>query len=162
MNKTFVCYQKTSLPRSSLGSGCRASDQHASQKEISLPAASQEQTTTTRKHHANRLRTKTDLGGTAPPSPEHQRRPGAASGRYTKGLSSQTLYKLFHLKEKMIKRMVLLMMLCFSFDWSTPHTEGMLAGSHFCSFNATTRSFFCLGNKVHEMPRNIPKNTTFV
>jgi len=62
----------------------------------------------------------------------------------------------------MIKKMVWWMMLCFSLGWSMPHTEGMFAGSHFCTFNGTTGVFFCLGNKVHEMPRNIPKNTTFV
>uniref|UniRef100_A0A673MD00 Follicle stimulating hormone receptor n=1 Tax=Sinocyclocheilus rhinocerous TaxID=307959 RepID=A0A673MD00_9TELE len=60
----------------------------------------------------------------------------------------------------MIKRMVLLMMLYFSFDCFMPHTEGMFAGSHFCSFNGSTRYFFC--NKVHEIPRYIPKNTTSV
>ncbi|XP_067285839.1 follicle-stimulating hormone receptor [Pseudorasbora parva] len=62
----------------------------------------------------------------------------------------------------MRKRMVLLMMLCLCLGWSTPHAEGMVSGSHLCSFNGTTRCVFCLGNKVHEMPRNIPKNTTFV
>lgn len=149
MNKTFVCYQKTSLPRSP----CRASDQNASQKEINLPAASLEQSTTTRKHQANRLLTKTNLSGSAQNSPGHQRSPGAA-------LSSQTPQKPFQLKEKMLKRMVLLMMLYFSFSCFMPHTEGMFAGSHFCSFNGSTRYFFC--NKVHEIPRYIPKNTTFV
>ncbi|CAM4710054.1 unnamed protein product [Leuciscus chuanchicus] len=62
----------------------------------------------------------------------------------------------------MIKRMAWWMMLCFSLGWSMPHAEGMFAGSHFCSVIGTTRCFFCLGNKVHEMPRDIPKNTTFV
>uniref|UniRef100_A0A671NPR9 Follicle stimulating hormone receptor n=1 Tax=Sinocyclocheilus anshuiensis TaxID=1608454 RepID=A0A671NPR9_9TELE len=56
--------------------------------------------------------------------------------------------------------MVLLMMLYFSFDCFMPHTEGMFAGSHFCSLNGSTRYFFC--NKVHEIPRYIPKNTTSV
>uniref|UniRef100_A0A671NMN3 Follicle stimulating hormone receptor n=1 Tax=Sinocyclocheilus anshuiensis TaxID=1608454 RepID=A0A671NMN3_9TELE len=60
----------------------------------------------------------------------------------------------------MIKRMVLLMMLYFSFDCFMPHTEGMFAGSHFCSLNGSTRYFFC--NKVHEIPRYIPKNTTSI
>ncbi|XP_056626653.1 follicle-stimulating hormone receptor isoform X2 [Triplophysa dalaica] len=63
----------------------------------------------------------------------------------------------------MIKRMVLLLiMLCLSFVWSTAHTEGVDAGYHHCSFNGTTRYYLCLGNKVHEVPRSIPKNTTFV
>uniref|UniRef100_A0A671NPT5 Follicle stimulating hormone receptor n=1 Tax=Sinocyclocheilus anshuiensis TaxID=1608454 RepID=A0A671NPT5_9TELE len=51
-------------------------------------------------------------------------------------------------------------MLYFSFDCFMPHTEGMFAGSHFCSLNGSTRYFFC--NKVHEIPRYIPKNTTSV
>ncbi|XP_073685088.1 follicle-stimulating hormone receptor [Garra rufa] len=59
----------------------------------------------------------------------------------------------------MIKRMVLLMMLCFSFGWFMSHTEGM---SRFCSFNGSSRYLFCRGNKVDEMPRGIPENTTFV
>uniref|UniRef100_A0A8C2CYZ0 Thyrotropin receptor n=1 Tax=Cyprinus carpio TaxID=7962 RepID=A0A8C2CYZ0_CYPCA len=62
----------------------------------------------------------------------------------------------------MTKRMVLLMMLCFSLGWLMSHTEGMLVGSHFCSFNGSTCNFFCLGNNVHEMPKHIPENTTFV
>lgn len=156
-NEQNICLLSEDLsPKVSLGSGCRASDQNASQKEISLHAASLEQTTTTRKHHTNRRPI------FAQPSPEHQRSPGAASGRYTKGLSSQTLSKPFHLKEKMTKRMVLLMMLCFSLGWLMSHTEGMLVGSHFCSFNGSTCNFFCLGNNVHEMPKHIPENTTFV
>lgn len=59
-------------------------------------------------------------------------------------------------------RMVLLMMLCFILGCSLANTEDTLAGFQFCSFNGSTRSFFCLGNKVHEMPRRIPTNTTFV
>ncbi|XP_051959203.1 follicle-stimulating hormone receptor-like [Xyrauchen texanus] len=62
----------------------------------------------------------------------------------------------------MIKRMVSLMMLYCCLSWSMPHTDGMYTGSHFCTFNGTTRFFLCLGNKIHEMPRNIPTNTTFV
>jgi len=67
-------------PKVSLGSGCRASDQHASKKEISLPAAlaSPEQTITTRKQHTHRLLTKTNLSGPAQHTPEHQRRPATA------------------------------------------------------------------------------------
>ncbi|XP_051968747.1 follicle-stimulating hormone receptor-like [Xyrauchen texanus] len=62
----------------------------------------------------------------------------------------------------MITRMILLMMLCCCLCWSKPHTDGICAGSHFCSFNCTTRFFLCLGNRIHEMSRNIPTNTTFV
>ncbi|XP_056325304.1 follicle-stimulating hormone receptor [Danio aesculapii] len=58
--------------------------------------------------------------------------------------------------------MVLSMMLCFILGCSLANTEDTLAGSQLCTFNGSTRSFFCVGNKVHEMPRRIPTNTTFV
>nr|AAP33512.1 follicle-stimulating hormone receptor [Danio rerio] len=58
--------------------------------------------------------------------------------------------------------MVLSMMLCFILGCSIANTEDTLAASQFCAFNGSTRSFICLGNKVHEIPRRIPTNTTFV
>ncbi|NP_001001812.1 follicle-stimulating hormone receptor precursor [Danio rerio] len=58
--------------------------------------------------------------------------------------------------------MVLSMMLCFILGCSMANTEDTLAASQFCAFNGSTRSFVCLGNKVLEIPRRIPTNTTFV
>ncbi|KAK2876460.1 hypothetical protein Q8A67_020556 [Cirrhinus molitorella] len=53
-------------------------------------------------------------------------------------------------------------MLCFSLGWFMSHAEGTSDGFNFCSFNGSTRYFFCLGNKVDKMPKCIPENTTFV
>lgn len=91
MNKTFVCYQKTSLPRSLLALAVEPLTNTPLRKRSASLRLQKNRPLQPENTTQNRLLTKTDLSGPAQPSPEHQRRPGAASGRYTKGLSSQTL-----------------------------------------------------------------------
>ncbi|TRY94255.1 hypothetical protein DNTS_025324 [Danionella cerebrum] len=54
------------------------------------------------------------------------------------------------------------MILSLSLGSSRGISDGRIVRSHLCSFNGSTCFFFCLGNKVHEMTRFIPKNTTYV
>uniref|UniRef100_A0A4W4G9S1 Thyrotropin receptor n=3 Tax=Electrophorus electricus TaxID=8005 RepID=A0A4W4G9S1_ELEEL len=42
------------------------------------------------------------------------------------------------------------------------HAQGTGVGSQACSVNGTTRSFACLGSKVQQIPRDIPKNATYI
>uniref|UniRef100_A0A3B1JTQ6 Follicle-stimulating hormone receptor n=1 Tax=Astyanax mexicanus TaxID=7994 RepID=A0A3B1JTQ6_ASTMX len=58
--------------------------------------------------------------------------------------------------------MIWTMLLSFSLSWLLAHTHSTHLVSHTCSANGTTRSFFCLGSKVHQLPSAIPKNTTYV
>uniref|UniRef100_A0A3B4DJH5 Follicle-stimulating hormone receptor n=1 Tax=Pygocentrus nattereri TaxID=42514 RepID=A0A3B4DJH5_PYGNA len=61
-----------------------------------------------------------------------------------------------------MKMMAWMMMLGFSLTCLVVHTHSTHLGSPTCSANRTTCSFFCLGSKVHQMPSDIPKNTTYV
>ncbi|XP_066518832.1 follicle-stimulating hormone receptor [Hoplias malabaricus] len=61
-----------------------------------------------------------------------------------------------------MKMMVWMVMLGFSLSFLMAHTHSSYLGSHICSANRTTRSFFCLGNKVQRLPSDIPKNTFYV
>ncbi|MCJ8738697.1 hypothetical protein PDJAM_G00038730 [Pangasius djambal] len=61
-----------------------------------------------------------------------------------------------------MKKLVWVAMLRFILSWLMMHTGDMFLGSYACLANGTTRSFLCLGSKVHQMPFHIPKNTTYV
>lgn len=61
-----------------------------------------------------------------------------------------------------MKKMVWSAMLRFMLYWLIMHAGDMFLGSYACLANGTTRSFLCLGSKVHQMPCQIPKNTTYV
>ncbi|XP_030630985.1 follicle-stimulating hormone receptor [Chanos chanos] len=60
---------------------------------------------------------------------------------------------------KMRKRLVCLAMLWLV---CTGRLSDKLLGSNACLVNGTTRFFLCLGSKVHQLPSDIPKNTTNV
>ncbi|KAM9462723.1 follicle-stimulating hormone receptor [Clarias gariepinus] len=53
-------------------------------------------------------------------------------------------------------------MLRYILSWLVMHTGNMFLGSYACLASGTTRSFLCLGSKVHQMPHHIPINTTYV
>lgn len=61
-----------------------------------------------------------------------------------------------------MKKLVWEAMLRFMLSWLIMHTGDMILGSYACLANGTTRSFLCLGSKVHQMPCQIPSNTTYV
>ncbi|KAB5555711.1 hypothetical protein PHYPO_G00037270 [Pangasianodon hypophthalmus] len=61
-----------------------------------------------------------------------------------------------------MKKLVWVVMLRFMLSWLMMHTGDVFLGSYACLANGTTRSFLCLGSKVHQMPCHIPKNTTYV
>ncbi|XP_027033294.2 follicle-stimulating hormone receptor isoform X1 [Tachysurus fulvidraco] len=61
-----------------------------------------------------------------------------------------------------MKKMVWVAMLRFTLSWLMMHAGDMFLGSYACLANGTTRTFLCLGSKVHQMPCQIPKNTTYV
>ncbi|GAA6083221.1 follicle-stimulating hormone receptor isoform X1 [Tachysurus ichikawai] len=61
-----------------------------------------------------------------------------------------------------MKKMVWVAMLRFTLSWLMMHAGDMFLGSYACLANGTTRTFLCLGSKVHQMPCQIPQNTTYV
>ncbi|XP_046710402.1 follicle-stimulating hormone receptor isoform X2 [Silurus meridionalis] len=61
-----------------------------------------------------------------------------------------------------MKKLVWTTMLRYILCWLIMHSGDLVLGSYGCLANGTTRSFLCLGSKVHQMPCHIPKNTTYV